>query len=40
MPGEVLSEQVVEFLRTTAASPSGYVRGAADPELSLFRVVV
>lgn len=39
MPGEVLSAEVVGFLRTTAASPSGYVRGAADPELASFRVV-
>lgn len=39
MPGEVLGEQVIEFLRTTAASPSGYVRGAADSELACFRVV-
>lgn len=39
LPGEVLNAEVVEFLRTTAASPAGYVRGAADPELAHFRVV-
>lgn len=39
MPGEVLDEHVIGFLRATAASPSGHVRGAADPEVSTFRVV-
>ena len=39
MPGEVLTEEVVRFLRITAASPAGYVRGAADPLLDTFRVV-
>src|SRR5690606_34733161 len=38
LPGEILSLEVVEFLRVTGASPSGYVRGAADPELTMFRV--
>lgn len=39
VPGEVLTAQVIDFLRATAASPTGYVRGAVNPELSLFRVV-
>ncbi len=39
LPGEVLSAEVVSFLRATAASPAGYVRGAADPALDAFRVV-
>ncbi|MEB4613103.1 aminotransferase class I/II-fold pyridoxal phosphate-dependent enzyme [Leucobacter sp. M11] len=39
LPGEVLSAEVVAFLRATAAAPAGYVRGAADPALDLFRVV-
>lgn len=39
IPGEVLSEEVVNFLRSTAAAPSGYVRGAHDAALDLFRVV-
>jgi arginine/lysine/ornithine decarboxylase len=39
IPGEVLSEEVVNFLRSTAAAPSGYVRGAYDPALEQFRVV-
>ncbi len=39
LPGEILSEEVVAFLRATGGAPSGYVRGAADPALSVFRVV-
>ncbi|MEJ6490438.1 aminotransferase class I/II-fold pyridoxal phosphate-dependent enzyme [Leucobacter sp. USCH14] len=39
LPGEVLSAEVVSFLRATSASPAGYVRGAADPALATFRVV-
>ncbi|WP_244302940.1 hypothetical protein [Leucobacter coleopterorum] len=39
LPGEILSAEVVSFLRSTAAAPSGYVRGAADPALTTFRVV-
>ena len=39
LPGEILSAEVVDFLRATGAAPSGYVRGAADPALATFRVV-
>ncbi|MFB7843919.1 aminotransferase class I/II-fold pyridoxal phosphate-dependent enzyme [Microbacterium sp. NPDC056052] len=39
LPGEILSEEVIAFLRATAAAPSGYVRGAFDPALDRFRVV-
>ncbi|UOQ56017.1 aminotransferase class I/II-fold pyridoxal phosphate-dependent enzyme [Leucobacter allii] len=39
LPGEVLSVEAIAFLRATAASPAGYVRGAADPALDAFRVV-
>lgn len=39
LPGEVLSNEVVEFLRATAAAPSGHVRGAVDPALDFYRVV-
>lgn len=39
LPGEVLSAEVVDFLRTTAAAPSGYVRGAQDSRMDTFRVV-
>lgn len=40
LPGERLSTEAIQFLRDTAASDSGYVRGAADPALDTFRVVV
>lgn len=39
LPGERLNAEVISFLRATAESPSGYVRGANDPELATFRVV-
>jgi lysine decarboxylase len=39
LPGEVLTDEVVEFLRRTAASPFGHVRGALDRELSRMRVL-
>ena len=39
IPGEEITEQTVAFLRAVAASPTGYVRGAIDPEVSRFRVV-
>lgn len=40
LPGEVITPQIVEFVRAIAGSPGGYVRGAADPALETFRVVV
>ena len=39
LPGEILSDEVISFLRATASSPSGFVRGANDPRLETFRVV-
>ncbi|KSU56024.1 aminotransferase class I/II-fold pyridoxal phosphate-dependent enzyme [Microbacterium enclense] len=39
LPGEVLSHEVIAYLRDTAAAASGYVRGAVDPALETFRVV-
>lgn len=39
LPGELLDEGVVSFLRATAATAAGYVRGAVDPPLDAFRVV-
>jgi arginine decarboxylase len=39
LPGEVLTGPVLEFLRHTAASPFGHVRGAADPSLGQIRVL-
>jgi arginine decarboxylase len=38
IPGEEITAQTVAFLQAVAASPSGYVRGAADPAVSCFRV--
>lgn len=39
LPGEVLTAEVIDYLRTMAAAPSGFVRGAYDPLLDRFRVV-
>ena len=39
MPGEEITEETVTFLQAVAASPTGVVRGAADPLVATFRVV-
>ena len=39
MPGEILTADVLNFLRCTAASPFGHVRGAANPALTQIRVL-
>ena len=39
LPGEVVTEEIVAFLQATAADPSGYVRGAADPRVETLRVL-
>ncbi|WP_341872826.1 hypothetical protein [Leucobacter insecticola] len=39
IPGEEITTETVEFLRAVAASPTGFVRGAVDPEVSGIRVV-
>lgn len=39
LPGEIVTAEVVEFLRRIAAAPGGYVRGAVDPSLATLRVV-
>lgn len=39
LPGERITAEIVDFLRETAASPGGFIRGAVDRESSLFRVV-
>ena len=39
LPGEVLSAEVVDFLRMTANAPSGYVRGAQDSRMETFNIV-
>lgn len=38
-PGEVLTHELVDFLRRTAALPSGHVRGASSGSLDRLRVV-
>lgn len=39
LPGEIITDTVVDFLRQTAASPYGWVRGSLDPQVSRFRVI-
>jgi arginine decarboxylase len=39
IPGELITAETVGFLQQVAASPTGHVRGAADPAVSTLRVV-
>jgi lysine decarboxylase len=39
IPGELITADAVNFLQQVAASPTGHVRGAADPTVSTLRVV-
>lgn len=39
-PGETIRLETIEFLRSVAASPIGYVRGAEDPSVDTLRVVM
>ena len=39
LPGELITQQTLEFLRHTATSPFGHVRGAADPQFTQLRVL-
>lgn len=39
LPGEVITHEVVDFLRRVSSAPGGYVRGAMDAELTRLRVV-
>jgi len=39
VPGEEITPETVAFLQAVAASPTGYVRGAADPHVATLRVV-
>lgn len=39
LPGEIITGEVVDFLRMTAASPYGWVRGSLDPDVSRLRVI-
>ena len=40
LPGEIITEEVIDFLLRTARSPFGHVRGAAKPDLSHVRVLM
>ena len=39
LPGEVVTLEVIDFLRKVAASPGGHVRGAMDPMVDFLRIV-
>ena len=39
LPGERITDQTPDFLRRTASSPFGHVRGAVDPKLTQLRVL-
>ena len=39
VPGEEITRETVAFLQAVAASPTGFVRGAADPLVATIRVV-
>jgi arginine decarboxylase len=39
LPGEVITAETRDFLRSTAAAPFGHVRGAVDPDLARMRVL-
>jgi lysine decarboxylase len=39
VPGEQITKEAADFLRSVAQRPSGYVRGAADPRVERMRVI-
>ncbi|GAA3114014.1 aminotransferase class I/II-fold pyridoxal phosphate-dependent enzyme [Streptomyces rectiviolaceus] len=39
LPGEVITQELVDFLHHTVAAPTGHVRGAADKDVTTLRVV-
>ena len=39
VPGEVITAELVRFLRHVSEAPGGHVRGASDPSLRTLRVV-
>jgi len=39
LPGEIITEEIAVFLKATAETPGGWVRGAVNPQASAFRVV-
>lgn len=40
LPGELITEETVDFLQATLAEPFGHVRGGSSTDMSTFRVVV
>lgn len=39
LPGEVITQENIDFLQATVAAPFGHVRGGASKDMSVFRVV-
>jgi lysine decarboxylase len=39
LPGEILTQPIIDFLRSTASSPYGWVRGSLDPAVDRMRVI-
>lgn len=39
LPGEVLTQDVINFLRRVARSQGGYIRGGVDSQMDTFRVI-
>ncbi|WP_035731574.1 aminotransferase class I/II-fold pyridoxal phosphate-dependent enzyme [Gulosibacter molinativorax] len=39
LPGELITTEVIDYLRAVAATPDGYVRGAPDPLVDTVRVI-
>ena len=39
LPGEIITQEVIDFQLRTVRSPFGHVRGAAKPDLSCMRVL-
>lgn len=39
LPVEIITEEIAVFLKATAETPGGWVRGAVNPQASAFRVV-
>ena len=39
LPGEAITQEILDFLHDTAASPYGWVRGSVDPSVDHLRVI-
>lgn len=40
VPGEIVTQEIVDYLQSTVSRTNGYVRGAASPDLSVISVCV